>query len=223
MDIKRLSDALRKIAYPPEMAFVETGILGQGFYPGCLGFSSRRSPIGGIMLLGRDFGVKSYYEGLTGLPLRDETALTWRHTRDIYLAHSPHPTLNDLPVWCTNYLMGIRLDGSAKGNVRERISSSDWVKFEDSCWCFLQKQIFLQRPLVIVVFGEDNRYDLLTDKRFGTKWSQTLQHTFTSDGDTHPAFVTFADHPHSLIRNTAKDAARLEVKRIRELYELHSK
>jgi hypothetical protein len=31
--------------------------------------------------------------------------------------------------------------------------------------------------------------------------------------------VTFADHPHSLIRNTAKDAARGEVKRIIELYE----
>ena len=220
MDIKRLSDALRnQIAYPEQMSYVETGILGQGFYPGCRGFSSQRSPLGGVMLLGRDFGVKSYYDGLVGSPSRNETALTWRHTRDIYFAQSPHRSLIDLPVWCTNYLMGVRLDGSAKGNIEERISSSEWVKYEDSCWGFLQKQIFLQKPLVIVVFGEDNRSDLMTNKRLGSNWTQTLQYTFESDRKSHSAFVTFVDHPHSLIRNTAKDAARIEVKRIRELYE----
>jgi uracil-DNA glycosylase len=115
--------------------------------------------------------------------------------------------------------MGVRLDGSAKGNIKERISSSEWVKYEDSCWGFLQKQIFLQKPLVIVVFGEDNRSDLMTNKRLGSNWTQTLQYTFESDRKSHSAFVTFVDHPHSLIRNTAKDAARIEVKRIRELYE----
>jgi hypothetical protein len=220
MDLSKLSDALRnEIKYPAEMAFVETGILGRGFYPGCRGFSSQKNPIGGLMLLGRDFGTKSYYEGLAGPPPRDEHALTWRHTRDIYLSPPPHPTLNDLPVWCTNYLMGVRIDGSAKGNVKERISTSEWAGYEGSCWRFLQKQILLQKPLVIVVFGEDNRSDLLTDIRLGRKWAQTLQCTFESCGDRHSASVTFADHPHSLIRNTAKDAARLEVKRIRGLYE----
>jgi len=220
MDISQLSDALRnEVAYPEQMKCVDSGIHGQGFYPGCQGFSSQKSPHGGLMLLGRDFGVESYYDGLVGSPVRDETALTWRHTREIYFAQPPHPTLSDLPVWCTNYLMGVRLEGSAKGNVRERISMPEWVKYEDTCWGFLQRQVLLQKPLVIVVFGEDNRSDLLTDKRLGRKWTQTIQHTFESDGDRHTASITFADHPHSLISNVAKNAARTEVKRIRALYE----
>ena len=220
MDLSRLSHALKdEISYPPEMAFVETGILGRGFYPGCSGFSRRRSPLRGLMLLGRDFGVKSYYDGLIGSPPQDEHALTWRHTRDIYLSPLPDPSLNDLPVWCTNYLIGVRIDGSAKGNLKERVSPSAWATYERSCWRFLQKQVLLQKPLVIVVFGEDNRSDLLTENRLGQRWSQTLVHAFESDGEPHTATVTFVNHPHSLIRNTAKESARLEVKRIRDLYD----
>ena len=156
MDISQLSDALRnEVAYPEQMKCVDSGIHGQGFYPGCQGFSSQKSPHGGLMLLGRDFGVESYYDGLVGSPVRDETALTWRHTREIYFAQPPHPTLSDLPVWCTNYLMGVRLEGSAKGNVRERISMPEWVKYEDTCWGFLQRQVLLQKPLVIALSTAD--------------------------------------------------------------------
>jgi hypothetical protein len=220
MDISLLSDALRKqIAYPPEMEFVEAGILGRGFYPGCRGFQPEKSPVQGVMLLGRDFGVKNYYGCLAGAPARDETALTWRHTRDVYLSQPPHPTLNDLPVWCTNYLMGVRIDGSAKGNIKARIAAPDWKRYEDSCWKFFVMQVLLQLPSVIVVFGEDNRSDLMTDIRLGKGWAQTLEHTFESGGNRHTATVTFAAHPHSLIRHTAKDEARLEVKRIRALYD----
>jgi hypothetical protein len=220
MDLSQLTDVLRnEIAYPAGMQFVEKGILGRGFCPGCCGFLPENDPIGGVMLLGRDFGVKSYYDGLVGSPARDETALTWRHTRDVYLGLPLLPSLGDLPVWCTNYLMGIRLDGSAKGNIKDRVSEAEWVKYEDSCWKFLHKQVFLQMPLIIVVFGDDNRSDLLSEKRLGRKWAGTLlEHTFEYGGSRHSACVTFVDHPHSLIRHTAKEAARLEVKRIRDLF-----
>ena len=205
------------------MEFVETGILGQGFYPGCRGFSSQRSPIGGVMLLGRDFGTRSSFiiRASPAYQCVTSGALTWRHTLDVYLSLSK-PSLNDLPVWCTNYLMGVRIDGSAMKNVRERISTADWPKYETSCWNFLQKQVVLQQPRVIVVFGEPNQLDLLIDKRLGRKWSQTLK--------THLSFAMETVIPgirsisplisHSLIRNTAKEAARAErwVKRIRELY-----
>jgi hypothetical protein len=215
MDLSRLSASLKNdIDYPPQMLFAETGILGRGFYPGCFGYSPERSPIDGLMLLGRDFGTKSYYDNLCGLPSRDESALTWRHTRDIYLGG-----FHDLPVWCTNYLMGIRSDGSAKGSMKERVAAAEWSKYEQSCWSFLQKQVLLQRPRVIVVFGEDNRSDLTVGGRFGKNWSCNFKHIFATDGVRHSAMVTFTNHPHSLIRKTAKDVARIEVQRIRELYQ----
>ncbi len=220
MDVSQLSDALRnKIAYPPEMAFVETGILGQGFYPGCRGFSPQKSPLGGVMLLGRDFGTKSYYERLAGSPPRDETSHSWQRTCEIYFPPRHAPSIHDLPVWCTNYLMGVRTVGPATGNVRKGISKTDWAKYEASCWLFLQSQVLLQQPLVIVVFGKDNRNDLRADDRLGSKRVQTLHHVFQSGHFSHSVAVTFADHPFSLISEVAKDRARLEVKRIRELYE----
>jgi hypothetical protein len=120
------------------MRFVEPAIRGKGFYPGCSGFDA--DPTGGIMLLGRDFGTRTYFEGLAGPPVRDEAALTWRHTRDIWLKE-----LGDISAWCTNYLMGLREDGSAKGNIKLRIAATDWNLFESSCWDFLQGQVLLQK------------------------------------------------------------------------------
>jgi hypothetical protein len=193
------------------MRFVEPAIRGKGFYPGCSGFDG--DPTGSIMLLGRDFGTRTYFEGLAGPPVRDETALTWRHTRDIWLKE-----LCDISAWCTNYLMGLREDGSAKGNIKLRIAATDWNLFESSCWDFLQEQVLLQKPRVIVVFGTDNQLDLMAKGRFGTNSSRSFPHAFEAWDTSHSALVTFADHPHSLIRETAKHAARIEVKRIINLY-----
>jgi hypothetical protein len=223
MDISPLSNALRsEIACPSEMAFVETGILGRGYYPGCRGFSSQENPVGGLMPLGRDFGTISYCASLDGKPPRDEYALTWRHTRDIYLSPPPHPSLADPPTRCTNCLMGVRVDGSAKGNVKERLSVSEWAEYELSCWMFLQRRILLQRPLVVIVFGGDNSSGLLADGRLGKNGSQALQRTFEAGGNGHSSTATFTGHPHSSIGNAAKATARLEVKRIGELYELQA-
>jgi hypothetical protein len=225
MDIKRLSDALRnQIAYPEQMSYVETGILGQGFYPGCRGFSPQKSPIGGLMLLGRDFGTKSYYERLVGLPPRDEDSKTWERTCEIYLPQAPAISLDDLPVWCTNYLMGVRKEEPSTGNVKNRILPDEWLTYEDSCWKFLQKQVLLQRPRLIVIFGMNkqfraaNQVDLFTDHRLGRGRRQTLIHDFASGGKKYTTKVTFTEHPFSLISEIAKVKARLEVKRIKELY-----
>jgi hypothetical protein len=218
MDISLLSKALHSdIAYPPEMACVETGILGRGFYPGCRGFSPKRSPIGGIMLLGRDFGTKTYYDRLAGSPPRDENALTWRHTRDIYLSEL-RPSLGDLPVWCTNYLMGVRICGSAVGTVKNCIVSEDWIKFETSCWNFLQKQVLLQKPLVILVLGGDNRRDLAAPGRLGGNEVEPFRRTFVAEGKLHEASIFYTDHPHSLIKATAKESVHKETEKIRAFY-----
>ncbi len=219
MDLSTLSNSLRdKIKYPSGMTPIETGILGSGFYPGCRGCSPPRSPVGGLMLLCRDFGTKTYYQSLIGLPPRDEFALPWRHTWEIYLSQGEPYSLCDLPVWCTNYLMGARDDGLAKGNIKDRFPLSAWLAYETSCWDFLHQQVLLQKPLVIVVFGGDNRSDLCVDARLGVSWNEDLRYTFRFCSKTHSAVITFENHPHSLITQTAKEAARRNLRRIRDLY-----
>jgi hypothetical protein len=177
------------------------------------------------MMLGRDFGTKSYYESLVGPPSWDENSKTWERTCEIYLPPAPAISLGDLPVWCTNYLMGVRKDRPSTGNMKKRISHEEWVKYEDSCWCFLQRQVLLQKPRLIVIFGRnkqfraDNQVDLLTDRRLGRKRDQTFCHTFRSEGVPQTTSVTFADHPFSLISDISKGKARLDVSRIRNFYD----
>jgi hypothetical protein len=121
--------------------------------------------------------------------------------------------------------MGVRKEKPSTKNVKKRISPDDWLKYENSCWDFLQKQVLLQKPRLIVIFGArqdfraDNQVDLLTDHRLGRGKRQTMIHDFVSGGKKHTTKVTFTEHPFSLISEVAKDKARLEVKRIRELYD----
>jgi hypothetical protein len=214
LDLDSLSESLRQCSYPDQLLHIDRGILGAGFYPGARGYDCRLSPIDGVMLLGRDFGTKDYYDGLCGVPARDETALTWRHTRDIYLA-----ILAGISVWCTNYLMGVRKNGSATGNIKDQIDPLVWPSFEGCCWQILQAQVMLQRPRVIVVFGRFNREDLTIPDRFGLPATDPFTFTFQDEESEHRALVTFADHPHSLIPNSSKEAARIKGREIKALYE----
>jgi hypothetical protein len=214
MNLNALSELLRACPYPEQMEHIERGILGSGFYPGARGFTGMQVPEGGILLLGRDFGTKTYYAQLCGNPARDETAITWRHTRDIYLA-----CFTGLPVWCTNYLLGVRKNRSSKGNIKSKVASSDWNSFEAYCWKFLQAQVLLQRPRLIVVLGGDNRDDLTSEDRLGQVSDNGLRHSFANGDGTHSVLVTFADHPHSLIPKTRQDVARKIAERLRNLYQ----
>src|SRR6202012_1670706 len=120
----------------PQMELVDRGIDGSGFYPGakmCC-FGEPTSPP--VMILGRDFGTRDYYTKLAAKSGRSEYSLTWRHIDDLYL-----PSLRNCYVFCTNYLMGVRMDGSAKGDVSERMSRETWISYEMSCWNFLCFQI----------------------------------------------------------------------------------
>jgi uracil-DNA glycosylase len=180
MDLSALdsfSNHLRRIAYPPQMQYLDRGIEGQGFYPGareCV-FGEPGAPL--VLLLGRDFGTWDYYSGLMGKG-RSEYALTWRNTHNIYLQE-----LSQFQVFCTNYLMGVRVAGSAKGNVSEGITPGDWIRFEESCWEFLKEQIAISKPSVIVVFGDDNRRDLDKSNRLRSSRIPVL----------------YGPHPHSAI------------------------
>jgi hypothetical protein len=213
MELDSLSSLLLSFNYPDPLEHIDCGILGDGFYPGAQGFSAGKSPEGGILLLGRDFGTKQYYERLCGTPARDETTLTWRHTRDVYLK-----CFQGLPVWCTNYLVGIRKNGSAKGNIKARIRPSDWQAFEEHCWGFLQAQVLLQRPRLVVVLGGYNRDDLSVQNRLGFA-SEGMHYSFASKGVMHEVLIAFADHPHSLIPKARQDAARIRAEQLRAIFE----
>jgi hypothetical protein len=214
MKLDTLSKLLTECAYPYQLEHIECGILGAGFYPGARGFIKEQSPLGGILLLGRDFGTKEYYDRLCGRPARDETALTWRHTRDIYLS-----CFDGLPVWCTNYIVGVRKNGSSVGNIKDKISASEWLLFEEDCWRFLNAQVLLQRPRLVVVFGGDNRADLTAADRLGSASDAKRRHTFAHEGGYHTVVVAFADHPHSLIPKVKQNAARVLAQELREVYE----
>jgi hypothetical protein len=162
MNFERLSAGLRAITYPEQLRFIDRGIRGHGFYPGAMQcmFGEQSTPR--IMLLGRDFGTVEYYSKLHATP-RSEYALTWRRTRDLYLRE-----FSGAYVFCTNYLMGLRVDGSAKGDIRNRLSSEVWTEYERHCWQFLLSQIAEFRPDAILVFGSDNRRDLNKENRLGS-------------------------------------------------------
>jgi hypothetical protein len=214
MNLKELSAQLRLCRYPDQMEFVECGILGAGFYPGTKGYAGNAMPSDGIMLLGRDFGTKKYYTRLCGNPPRDETANTWRKTRDIYMT-----ALAEVPVWCTNYLMGVRKDGSSVDNVKKRITPSDWELFERDCWALLQAQVLLQHPRLVVILGGDNRDDLTVTWRLGTITESETRHTFVVGNRRHTARVVLGDHPHSLIPRVRQEAARRDAERWKRLYQ----
>ena len=184
MEFTALSRELKEISYAPQVQFVDRGIRGEGFYPGASQCLFGDPGAAKIMLLGRDFGTLDYYSKLQNTD-RSEYALTWRHTRDIYLKE-----LNLFRVFCTNYLMGVRVDGSAKGDLSERMKPAEWSVFEESCWLFLLSQASVFRPDLILVFGADNKRDLQKPSRLsGLSVS-----------------VLYGDHPHSAIGS--KNAAR---------------
>jgi hypothetical protein len=166
------------------------------------------------MLLGRDFGTKTYHNRLCGTPAQEETAITWRHTWDIYLSAQA-----GLPVWCTNYLMGVRKSGSSKGNIAKRTLPDEWQSFESPCCRFLQSQVLLQRPLVLVILGRYNRDDLSTVDRLVQNPAKVIRHTFSEGAEEHTAVVTFADHPHSLIPGSRREEARGVALEIGSLFE----
>jgi hypothetical protein len=151
------------------MGCVDRGILGDGFYPGARGTLAPTFPYGQIMLLGRDFGSKADYDPLCDKPGQSETSKTWARTKLTYLDILPKEK-----VWLTNYLMGVRVERPATGNIKDRISKAGpdlWEKYEASCWAFLIAQIELQKPRLIVVFGTPNLEDLSRQGRIDIRLS----------------------------------------------------
>jgi hypothetical protein len=180
------------------MVVIDRGITGNGYYPGARGFRSGNDPQGGIMLLGRDFGLYSYYIRRSNIPDADETMYTWQRTVDCVLQ-----PLACVGTWAVNYLIGARLLGPVTGDLRDLVTPEEWHTYEVYCWHFLCCATLLQRPKYIVVYGANNARDLQRVGRLdGTR------HTFRNAAEEHTAAILYAPHPSSLRSRVAQERAR---------------
>ena len=180
------------------MVAIDRGITGNGFYPGARGFSVGSDPRQGIMLLGRDFGMHSYYVELSKKPNADETMYTWRRTVDCALQ-----PLGGVGVWAVNYLIGARRSGLATGDLRDFVSSEEWKAYEGFCWHFLCRAVLLQRPRRLIVYGKNNERDLSRVGRL-----EASRHIFRYDSEEHVAEILYARHPSSLRSRVSQESAR---------------
>jgi len=236
-DLKELAAALKNIRYPKGMIRpIYTEIAGRGYYPAFKGFENGADPHGGIMFLNRDFGGIDYYTELsreyqrTGCPVK-ERMHTWNQTEDLYL-----PGLSSIPVWLTNYLMGVRdrelmeaikkaseKNLKATTNVKTWIPESEWAAYESDCWAFFLKQVNKQRPRVIAVFGRYNREDLFQDGRLGHRGKAEKEFELKfkfNEGEPHTCWIIHGRHPSSVAKGEKSKSSIRNVilKRIRELY-----
>lgn len=193
-----LSSLLAACPYPSGLVTIDRGITGNGYYPGARGFSEGSDPRRGIMLLGRDFGLHSYYVRRSRITNADETMYTWRRTVDCALQ-----PLVGVGVWAVNYLIGARLSGPATGDLRDAVSSEEWHAYEDFCWHFLCRAVLLQRPRCIVVYGANNARDLQGAGRL-----EGPRHTFRHAAEEHAAEILYAPHPSSLRSRVRQVRAR---------------
>lgn len=150
------------------------------------------------MLLGRDFGLHSYYVRRSQIANGDETMYKWQRTVDCALE-----PLAGVGVWAVNYLIGARRSGPATGDVRDWVSSAEWPAYEEFCWHFLCRATLLQRPRCIVVYGKNNARDL---QRVGRL--EVARHAFRHADNEHVAEVLFAPHPSSLRSHASQERAR---------------
>lgn len=180
------------------MVAIDRGIQGNGYYPGARGFSSGSDPTGGIMLLGRDFGLYSYYLRRSSIPNADETMFTWQRTSDCVLT-----SLAGVGVWAVNYLLGARRSGPAIGDLRDLVPTTEWFPYEEFCWKFLCRAVLLQRPKCIIVYGANNARDLRRARRLDGP-----QYVFRDAQQEHTAEILHAPHPSSLRSRVAQERAR---------------
>lgn len=124
---------------------------GTAFFPGGSGLwrprrESRLPPMpeGGVMVLGQDYYTRIGYLGF--LDAGDEVNTpTWRTIRGLF----SRVGLSEDRCFFTNAWMGLRSDGKATGpyaGVRDR-------SFTERCASFLNRQIAVQKPQLILVLG----------------------------------------------------------------------
>ena len=140
-------------SYPHPIVKFPHVLTGRGFFPGGDGLwrdsvkvshpATVRFPIDGVLILGQDFGTKADYPPLSR-PYELPSLLTWK-----YLV--PRLERAEIPpdrVFFSNGLLGLRRNGPGRG----RNPALEFNEYVAMCREFLEYQIELQNPRLIIVF-----------------------------------------------------------------------
>lgn len=138
--------------YPAGVLAVPTAIPGVAFFPGGYGLwrpnvgaPLPEFPVGGVMILGHDFHSESGYQASLRRGRESETQPTWR----VLLALLQRVDVQPTRCFFTNVYMGLR----AGENTTGPFPGARDHTFVDHCVRFLEEQVLLQRPAVIITLG----------------------------------------------------------------------
>lgn len=178
--IEYLFNARKKVApdQSEKVAPVKKMLPGTAFFPGgsglWLGHSSSSKTVSNkpsmpkkkIMVLGNDFGLKAGYENAFDYPYENLKSPTWRNLLE--LLH--HAGIKPKNCFFTNAYMGLRITGKRTG---QSPGAAD-PEFVERCESFfLDKQIPVQKPRLILVLGTEARRfitPLSSDLKPWKKW-----------------------------------------------------
>lgn len=172
--IKYLFNALRTIrGYPDGVEQVPKLLCSTAFFPGGSGlwnkppkkmlprilrpsrpfFSNSKLPTmpkRKIMILGNDFGLKDWYKETLNNPYGNLNSSTWRNL--LQLLH--RAGIRPKNCFFTNAYMGLRATGKSTGQSPGMVDP----KFVERCQLFfLDKQLPMQKPRLIIVLGAEAR------------------------------------------------------------------
>ena len=178
--IEYLFKARKKVAPDQDgkVAPVKKMLCSTAFFPGgsglWLGHSSSskmasnkpRMPKKKVMILGNDFGLKVWYENAFDYPYENLKSPTWRNLLELLRRAG----IKSKDCFFTNAYMGLRITGKPTG---QSPGAAD-PEFVERCESFfLDKQIPIQKPRLILVLGTEARRfitPLSSDLKPWKKW-----------------------------------------------------
>lgn len=121
-------------------------VRGRSFFPGGCGLfdgAEQRLPERPVMLVGQDFGTLDYWNGLG--TVKEPEDGTWSGLTKLLGATGVDPR----SCFMTNALLGVRVSDAIEGP-SPGLASAVYI---DACMAYVQEQIRIIRPLVVVTLG----------------------------------------------------------------------
>lgn len=225
IEIQRLFNEQKKIAYPDGVEPVKEMIARNAFFPGgsglwstptakewqvlsrlqiCRSFFDNNNPVpiipkGEVMVLGQDFGPKCWHEKYSREEAYDLDSDTWKNLLEYLHCVDIYPK----DCFFTNAYMGLMEKGRLK-----KMKAKEFNQFKKTCKLFLDKQIRMQKPQLILALDE-YAIDLIAELSSDglAKWSpwpgfeklndesSWISDVHFRDSEEQPATVVTLVHP----------------------------